>query len=57
MAPDIVSAYNEFAKTGKNYADVLELIKKKQDEVNESNKYTIYSQNKEEIEKEKIIKN
>lgn len=51
MAPDIVSAYNEFAKTGKNYADVLELIKKKQDEVNESNKYTIYSQNKEEIEK------
>lgn len=50
-APEIVSAYKEFARTGKNYANVLELIKQKQDSVNENNKYIQYSKNQKEIEK------
>lgn len=49
LAPDIAKAYEEFSRSGKNYADVLDLIKQKQKAVNESNKYTIYTQNKKEI--------
>ncbi len=49
IAPDISKAYDEFSRSGKNYADVLDLIKQKQEAVNESNKYTIYTQNKKEI--------
>lgn len=49
LAPDIAKAYEEFSRSGKNYADVLDLIKQKQEAVNESNKYTIYTQNKKEI--------
>ena len=57
IAPDISKAYDEFSRSGKNYADVLDLIKQKQEAVNESNKYTIYTQNKKEILDRRIESN
>ena len=57
IAPDISKAYDEFSRSGQSYADVLDLIKQKQEAVNESNKYTIYTQNKKEILDRRIESN
>lgn len=53
LAPEIAKAYEEFSRTGNNYANVLDLIKQKQDAVNESNLYAVYTQNKKEIAERK----
>lgn len=50
LAPEVAQAYKKWSIEGGNYADVLSLIKQRQDEVNKSARELSYTETKKDVE-------